>query len=201
MDANFESFLQTQNEEFKKFRKALSTESDRGCALFAAAYLDVSLGQLLRCCMVQNKKVDEELFKGQAPLSTFSARIKMAYYMGLLSQSERADLEIMRSVRNEFAHHPEYLDFEVQSIRDRCGNLTHHWHEDTERARAKFTGSVSALLALIHVQCKKVMPFVERAERPISEEMKVKIRVDAKRMAEEELETTLAQLKSLHPSS
>lgn len=195
MNANFESFLQTQNEEFKKFRKALSTESDRGCALFSAAYLDVSLGELLRCCMVQNKKVDEELFKGQAPLSTFSARIKMAYFLGLISQSERTDLEIIRNVRNEFAHHPEYIDFEVQSIRDRCGNLTHHWHEDTERARAKFTGSVSALLALIHVQCKKVTPFVERAEKPISEDLKVKIRADAMQMAEEQMITMLALLK------
>lgn len=200
MDSESQKYLEKQGEQFQEFRMALSTESDRGCALFAAAYLDVSLGDLLRCCLVFKKKMDDELFKGQSPLSTFSARIKMAYYIGLLSQSERADLEIIRGIRNEFAHHPEYLDFEVQSIRDRCGNLTNHWHQDDERARAKFTGTVSALLAVIHVQCNKVQPFVEREETPISEETKEKIRLDAMKLAEKQMETMLDQLKSLPPS-
>src|SRR4051794_30171075 len=97
-------FLAKQQKEIEAFRKALTAESDRGCALFAAAYLDHSLSDVLYVSLVANKKIETDLFEGTAPLASFSSRIKMAYYLGLISQPCRRDLDIIRGIRNDFAH-------------------------------------------------------------------------------------------------
>jgi hypothetical protein len=47
-------FVAKKHKEAEAFRKALSSESDRGCALFAAAYLDSSLSDLLFVSLVAN---------------------------------------------------------------------------------------------------------------------------------------------------
>ncbi|UJW80100.1 MltR family transcriptional regulator [Hydrogenophaga sp. SL48] len=162
--------------EFLEFRRALTQESDRGCALFAAAYLDVCLENLLRRCFVENKKAKEDLFESQGPLSTFSAKIKMAYYLGKIAPSERKDLDTIRSIRNDFAHHAENIDFDNQSIRDRCSNLVHVWQEKDARPRGKYTASVSCILAKIHIETLKAMSPEEQAERQVPVEVKKQVR-------------------------
>ena len=93
MDHASSEFLQKRKEEFFAFRQALSKESDRGCALFAAAYLDSALSDLLFLSFVESKKIEDDLFEGNAPLSAFSSRIKMAFYLGRISAECRAVLE------------------------------------------------------------------------------------------------------------
>lgn len=142
--------LQKQYAEFREFRRALTDESDRGCALFAAAYLDTALENLLRATVLESKKIDEELFEGTAPLATFSGRIKLAYYLGLISSEFRADLETIRKIRNDFAHDATILSFDSQSIADRCRNLGFSYQDAAARPRAHFTAAASGLIATIH---------------------------------------------------
>lgn len=142
--------LKHQLEEFRAFRHALSAESDRGCALFAAAYLDTAFEQLMRASLVEDKKVDDDLLDGTAPLSTFSARIKLAYYLGIISAACRADLDAIRKIRNDFAHDASVITFETQSIAARCRNLGYSYHEATARPRAHFTASASRILGILH---------------------------------------------------
>lgn len=158
--------------KFTKFRTALITESDRGCALFAASYLDKALEELLEACMVQHKKMREELFTGQSPLSTFSSKIKMAYYLGKIAESERRDLETIRSIRNEFAHDPEKLTFENQSIKARCNNLKHSWREKSAAPRTKFNATVTAILLNLMIAKIESSPAIIQPERPMPEEVK-----------------------------
>jgi DNA-binding MltR family transcriptional regulator len=167
--------------EFTAFRAALSQESDRGCALFAAAYLDTALADMLRASLVKNKKMDDDLFESQGPLSTFSAKIKLAYYLGKLSPSERRDLDTIRSIRNDFAHHAATIDFDSQSIRDRCSNLVIIWHSKDSRPRAKYTASVSGVLAKIHAETVLASAPNECPERPVPEEVKERIRARARK--------------------
>lgn len=161
-------------EDFSAFRMALNHESDRGCALFAAAYLDKKLGELLKACMVQHRKMEEELFVGQNPLSSFSSRIKLAYYLGKIAPSERKDLDTIRSIRNEFAHHANLLSFDDQSIRDRCNNLTHNWREKEASARTKFNAAVSALLIRIVTERITTSAVTEGHEKPLPDHIKEK---------------------------
>lgn len=156
-------FVERQHKEAQAFRKALSSESDRGCALFAAAYLDSSLSDLLYVSLVANKKIDTDLFEGTAPLATFSSRIKMAYYLGLISQPCRRDLDIIRAIRNDFAHKLDVDSFAVQSVQDRCKTLAYSYHEKHEDPKAHFISAVMRLLG--HVQ-SATLTATQHQEKP-----------------------------------
>jgi hypothetical protein len=61
-----------------------------------------------------------KLFDGdQAPLGSLGARTCVAQSLGLISTEEGRDLEILRKVRNKFAHHAD-ASFDRRDIRDTC---------------------------------------------------------------------------------
>lgn len=90
-------------EEFVPFAQELHAESDRGMALSGTSYLDDRLGQLIESylCETNAKRL---IWESNAPLGTFSARISMAFALGLVSEKERDQLNMLRKVRNHFAH-------------------------------------------------------------------------------------------------
>lgn len=94
----------------------LLNESDRGCAIFGAAILDEDLEALFRILCRQDDlsraRVVDPMFKGYAPLSTFSARIQLSYAMRLIPNGLYRKLEIVRQLRNDFAHESGPLDFQ-----------------------------------------------------------------------------------------
>lgn len=148
---SMEGFIAEQIKAIGQFRSALSKESDRGCALFAAAYLDKALSDLLYCALASDKKIENDLFEGNAPLATFSSRIKVAYYLGFLSKAERRDLDLIRKIRNDFAHHAEDISFETESISGRCKALEFSYHEKGHRERGHFTAAALGLIGNIHI--------------------------------------------------
>jgi DNA-binding MltR family transcriptional regulator len=98
-------------------------ESDRGVALIATAWLDDVLEKLIRTGFRSEDKIADSVLKDTGGLSTFSARIKVAYLMGLLEKSAYLDLNIIRKIRNDFAHFRKPITFEDENISDRCTNL------------------------------------------------------------------------------
>lgn len=149
MTSKVSDFLKEQAKEVVSYRQILTKESDRGCALFAAAYLDTRLSDLLYVYLVENKQIEGDLFAGTAPLSTFSSRIKMAYYLGLISEASRRELDIIRRIRNDFAHKVADLSFDEPPMSDRCKSLAMSYHETTESPRNHFTASSAYLLGLV----------------------------------------------------
>jgi DNA-binding MltR family transcriptional regulator len=171
MTTDTKQFLEKQHAEFLAFNHTLHRETDRGCALFAAAYLDKALSDLLYLSLVLDKKIEEELFEGTAPLATFSARIKLAYYLGKISVQCRRDLDTIRGIRNEFAHKADLLSFEDQSLAARCRNLKFSYHERTTRPRAHFTAAVARLLATIQAAAlAATAPIVMGDDTPTEDE-------------------------------
>jgi DNA-binding MltR family transcriptional regulator len=115
----------TELELMLNLTKEFQGETDRAAAVLSAAYLDHLLGELIAASMaVEHGKVDELLYQdGHGPLGTFSARIDIAYCLGLLSKNERSDLHGIREIRNRFAHRLAGMTFEHQEIAGRCANL------------------------------------------------------------------------------
>lgn len=104
--------------EFQGFVETFRNESDRACAVLGGAVLDSLLENLLRAAMLP--KIRKEIFEGQAALSTFSARIDIAYYFGLISEEEAGDLHLVRRIRNDFAHVLDHsLTFSSQTVTNR----------------------------------------------------------------------------------
>lgn len=158
-------------DDFTEFRLALTKESDRGCALFAAAYLDNALAALLKANLVQNSKADDELFGTQSPLGTFSSRIKMAYYLGKIAIVERKDLDTIRQIRNDFAHKSGPIYFVDQSIADRCANLKNSWRMEDATPRQKFIAAVSGLMIHISHETRNAVALQEALDTSVPQEV------------------------------
>lgn len=82
------------------------SSSDRSCVIVAAAYIDELLGYIFKLFLTSpsSEKEDKELFSGYGPLSTFSSKIVLSYRLGLISNYEYKTLQIIRKIRNSFAH-------------------------------------------------------------------------------------------------
>src|ERR1700730_11592485 len=98
----------------------LTTESDRGCILVAASVLNDFLEDVLRTALDTSshalKHAVAPLFGQMAPLSSFSAKIKLAYGLGLIPMYCFTDLEKIRRIRNVAAHEYSAMSFENQEI-------------------------------------------------------------------------------------
>jgi DNA-binding MltR family transcriptional regulator len=174
-----------KQKEVEAFRKTLSKESDRGCALYATSYLDKAISDLLYCALAYDKKIDKDLFEGTAPLATFSARIKMAFYLGKISKIERRDLDLLRKIRNLFAHSADEISFEDEKINNQCRALSFTYHEKNHRARGHFTASCHRLLGNITgVTFLCTAPEIKADNAP-TEEQKLKTRESAQKKYDE----------------
>jgi len=97
---------------------------DRSFAIIAAVEVERALERRLFYHFDFKRRDEEELFIGaQAPLSSLSAKIKIAYALALIDNDMRADLDAIRTIRNVFAHAEKPYTFETQEIADECKKL------------------------------------------------------------------------------
>lgn len=103
------------------FSRRLYDESERACAVLGAALLDAKLEDLCRRGLCE---FQDELFGSMGPLGSFGARIRLARGLSWISPDVRFDLDLIRKVRNSFAHSFDYnLSFEDASIAGMCSGL------------------------------------------------------------------------------
>ncbi len=110
-------------DQLAEFLEEFQQETDRAAAVLAGAYLDSRLEALLRAKFVAVPKFVEELLTGQGGLSSFSARISVAYAVGLISLRAADDLHSVRRIRNDFAHQLHGLSFKTQRISSRVAKF------------------------------------------------------------------------------
>lgn len=149
MGSSLPDDLRDSMNDLMHFRASLSSETDRGSVLMAAAYLDDRLKMLLQKVLVQDKKISKEAFEFNGPLGTFSSRINFAYLLGVLPKNARLDLHNIRNIRNIFAHQAAPLTFEEPKVKSLCGQLTFHGVKSVASPDSKFRRSVMALLTSI----------------------------------------------------
>jgi DNA-binding MltR family transcriptional regulator len=166
---NSQKFLSENRENVRRFRVSLTNESDRGCALFVAAFLDSELERLLDKFFVNNASVKKDMLDQSRPLSSFSARIDMSYLLGLLGPKAHRDLHLIRKVRNEFGHVPIELNFDDQRIKQRCGELYHDGYIEEVSPRDKFIRTAMGVLAAIHLKLYKITSLNEAVDLVIDD--------------------------------
>lgn len=108
----------TYNDFIRRFR----TESDRAAAVLAGAYLDAFLEQLLRGLLVSGPWTDQ-LFEQVGGLGSFSGKIAMVCSLGIAEESVCRDLDLVRKIRNHFAHHVFEATFDTSPVRDWCAEI------------------------------------------------------------------------------
>jgi DNA-binding MltR family transcriptional regulator len=140
----------TSPEDMKVLTEINQGASDRALGIIAASLVEIHLTKLIKKAFISEAKVrgketvQETMFHSSGPLGAFSSKIRMAYLMGLISNEFYKDLQILREIRNRFAHNTEIGSFDVPEISDRCFNFTlvDKYISDTE---AGLNGHPSAL--------------------------------------------------------
>ena len=94
---------------------------DRGAAVVLTAIVERSLEHLIKREL--RPEGVNDLFQFNGPVGTLSNKIKMAYSLKLLGSKTKHDLEIIRALRNVFAHSRLPVTFDTDAIKTACENL------------------------------------------------------------------------------
>lgn len=82
----------------------LASESERSVVILSAARLDASLETLLKAVMHPSPGGTDDLFAPERPMGSLSAKISLAYRLGLVDRDVEHVLQMIRRIRNDFAH-------------------------------------------------------------------------------------------------
>lgn len=173
-------------EKVLTFRSTLNEETDRGCALMAASFLENELSDLLKKKLVGTKTQLDSLFEFNGPLGTFSSKIKICYSLGFISKTVMDDLDLIRKIRNEFGHDYNPIDFSTEAIKNRISNLKSHFFEPGEVSpRFTFTNSVVGILGTLTGSKNLIKQFNEFVYKEPSKELKKATKEMALKYADE----------------
>jgi hypothetical protein len=109
--------------DIKAIESELYNGPDRGAAVVLAALVERALEKLLRNHM--RPEGASSLFKYGGPLGDFSSKIQMGYALSLFGPDTRKDLNIIRHLRNQFAHSRKPIKFTTPVVRACCEQLTY----------------------------------------------------------------------------
>jgi DNA-binding MltR family transcriptional regulator len=128
--------------------RSLRDLDDRGLVLSLAAFAEEALGELLKAFMTPSEATIQLVQGFNAPLGTFSSRIKAAYAIGLITKEQFLDLEHLRKIRNEFAHSWKPVDISKQKVAALINSMTFSRIDDhfPETPIEKIRSSMSCLL-------------------------------------------------------
>jgi DNA-binding MltR family transcriptional regulator len=133
---------------FMEFLADFNKETERGAALAAAAMLDELLGRIIETFLIPNKGRKALLDGFNAPLGTFSSRIASSFALGLLSEIEYRECELIRKIRNEFAHQIK-VSFKTEKVVSLCAQLqvsAKSYGDVHVNTRGQFTTAAIALI-------------------------------------------------------
>jgi hypothetical protein len=117
--------LEPKVELLSKFLNEFQKETDRGASILAGSMLDQKLKDILFDFLIDCPTTKDLLSGNNAPVGTFSSRLNLAFSLGLISEYEYNDCNIIRKIRNDFAHKFELeFSFKDQRVSSLCWNLT-----------------------------------------------------------------------------
>lgn len=108
---------------FVEWKRELEQQTDRGAAIIGSAFLEARLEEAIRSRLVGTGEPVDALFQGDAPLATFRAKIDMGFAVGLYAQKIHRDLNLIRKIRNKFAHQFGAIAFSTPDIASQCSEL------------------------------------------------------------------------------
>jgi hypothetical protein len=106
-------------------RELYASTSSRATVVMFGSFVETSLERLLASVMRENlnSRDRKQLFEYEGAVGTFSSKIVMAYALKLIGRISRADLDIIRFLRNEFAHSRIPFDFDTPEVRAVCDKI------------------------------------------------------------------------------
>lgn len=147
------------------FNVGAAQESDRGYALVAGSMLETLAGDLLEAAMPVRSKTQRDLLE-RGPLQHFGPRIAACYAFGLISRPARVQLDVVKKIRDKFAHAHTIMSFEHEEVKLLVGRLKGvfvSWAPPptqmaTVGARTRFMFAASAAATNLYNTAIKVRP-------------------------------------------
>lgn len=111
-------------EDERRFREAMNSDSDLIVAIVSAIEVEYLLEQII---IGKLKRGDEDtidlLTKDNGALSTFFSKIGLAYALNIIDGSKMEYLNVIRRIRNAFAHSRKDISFSNSLILDEMSSL------------------------------------------------------------------------------
>ena len=106
-------------------RMSVKTIPDATFALVISTAIDQALELAIATHFDAEDDVISLMFDGNAngPLADFSARIKMGRALGIYPSAIKEELDLVRHIRNAFAHSWDKLDFNNEAVARACEQL------------------------------------------------------------------------------
>lgn len=108
----------------------ISQQTDRGVALVGGAYIDLVLRDAITARLCDIPDIFKLLFENRGPLQSFGARIQIGFALGIYGRRAFQDFNLIKDIRNAFAHSAEAIAFNQTDISSLCQNL---WFPKTIR--------------------------------------------------------------------
>lgn len=109
---------------FEQASEELQKGTDRAVAILGALYAHDAINSLLLTHMVRrDEPTIKDLTRRDGTLYSFGSATMLAYALGLIDEKTRERLDIIRKVRNAFAHAMRPISFGTTSIADACRTL------------------------------------------------------------------------------
>lgn len=112
--------IEDLSKDARRFYDVINNESDLACAIVGGSYLEAILDNLIssrfRACELADRIVAEQ---GR----NFWGKIEFAYALDLIDERTRDDLQLLREIRNRFAHSHLQLTFADPWLQSACENL------------------------------------------------------------------------------
>lgn len=140
-------------QQLSSFLGELQRETDRGLPLVSAALIDEKLLGSLAHFLCPGKSTDNLLTRPNAPLGTFSARIDACFSLGLIDSYEYSEINLIRKIRNIFAHSRHGTSFSDKHVAGLCASLTSELPpdiKDTPGPRYRFTNAVICIILRLY---------------------------------------------------
>jgi hypothetical protein len=114
-----------QFDHLEAIERELYGASDRAAAVMLGSMVETSLRRLLTTLFRNDlNSIDQKrIFEFEGALGSFASKIVLAYALKLIGPISRADLDLIRFLRNEFAHSRMSYKFTTPEVKAVCDHL------------------------------------------------------------------------------
>jgi hypothetical protein len=112
--------------DFMAILHEMDEGDDRAAAVVAAGFLEnnLAIAILSRFRELDPEQQKELCDNERSPLGTFFAKTRIGFALQLFGVRVKRDLDAIRTIRNQFAHHLEVRSFDHIEVKNHCDNLS-----------------------------------------------------------------------------
>ena len=103
-------------------KREFYSDSPRAMIILSAAIAELAVADAIQRFMKPNSET-KELFDFDAPIGTFSAKVSVAFALNIFGATTKHDLDLIRALRNGFAHTRHPLAFTTPAVAGVCEHL------------------------------------------------------------------------------